>query len=79
MGCAVLQHGLRMDAAAALRGARAMAVAELAVEPRLRDAMRDLFYNNAAVSTGVPAELAAHAPSACARGSVGLPVHMPRT
>lgn len=55
-GCAVLQHGLRMDAAAALRGARAMAVAELAVEPRLRDAMRDLFYNNAAVSTGAPAE-----------------------
>ena len=47
-----MQHGLRRDAAAALRGARAMAVAELAAEPKLREVIRDLFYEHAVVSTG---------------------------
>ena len=46
-----VQHGLAMKADAALRGARAMAVAELAAEPKLREVMRDLFYQHAVLST----------------------------
>lgn len=51
MGARPAQHGLAMGADAALRGARAMAVAELAAEPKLREVMRDLFYQHAVLST----------------------------
>ena len=47
----LVQHGLAMRADAALRSARAMAVAELAAEPKLREVMRDLFYQHAVLST----------------------------
>ena len=52
---ALAQHGLAMGADAALRGARAMAVAELAAEPKLREVMRDLFYQHAVLSTSARA------------------------